>query len=167
MEELTAQQVVECLGLQPHPEGGFYIETYRSKTTFEHGDVFPATRNHSTAIYYLLEKTDFSTFHRIKSDELWHHYLGESFLISVILEDGSFEEILLGKNLQHGEKPQAMVPAGAWFASELKTKEGFGLVGCTVSPGFDFQDFEIAERNNLIERYPELERIISRLSRLE
>ncbi len=166
MEELTAQQVVELLGLQPHPEGGYYSETYRSKTIFEHGDVFPATRNHSTAIYYLLENTDFSTFHRIKSDELWHHYLGQSFLISVIHEDGRFEEILLGKNLQHGEKLQAMVPAGAWFASELKTKAGFGLVGCTVAPGFDFQDFEIAKRDELIELYPELAQTISRLSRL-
>lgn len=165
MEKLTTKEVVEQLGLQPHPEGGFYNETYRSTTAFERGNVFPAARNHSTAIYYLLEDNDFSTYHRIKSDELWHHYFGESFVISVIHEDGRFEEIVLGKNLHQGEKPQAMVPAGAWFASELKTKAGFGLVGCTVAPGFDFQDFEIAERNKLIELYPELAYTINRLSR--
>ena len=144
------------MGLLPHPEGGFYKETYRAGEKFDGvSSEFPSGRCYSTAIYYLLEKGDYSGFHKIKSDECWHHYGGGTLLIHIIHTNGNYECISLGKELENGEIFQFVVPANAWFASEPAEGSSFVLVGCTVSPGFEFMDFEMAKKNELLHQFPE------------
>lgn len=157
-----AQYWIDHLELKPHPEGGFYKETYRAElsTNFEG---FEQSRSVSTGIYFLLTQNNFSAFHRIKSDEMWHFYAGDSVSVFVIYPNGRLEEIRLGLNLENGEVPQAVVPRNAWFAS--RTQGEYGLVGCTVAPGFDFQDFEMADRTELITKYPDHQEIIQSLTR--
>ena len=149
---------IQHLHLQPHPEGGFYRETYRAGEVIPAGALptrFSGARNFSTAIYYLLQQGDFSAFHRIQSDECWHFYAGDTLLIHVIENDGKYYCIRLGNNIAAGETFQFVVPARAWFASEPAPNSAFTLAGCTVAPGFDFADFEIAERKNLLAAYPQ------------
>lgn len=124
---------IKHLELQAHPEGGYYKETYRSKgtTVTPHG-----IRNHSTAIYFLLEKGNFSAFHKIKSDELWHFYTGDPLSVYIIHPNATLEEIQLGLNPEKGQCPQAVVPANSWFASKVAGEGRFALAGCTVAPGF-------------------------------
>jgi uncharacterized protein len=165
---MAASDYVEQLQLQQHPEGGFYKETYRSKEVFLDDYLptrFKGSRNFSTAIYYLLEQGDFSAFHRIKSDECWHFYEGGTLLIHVITEAGKYTVVRLGKKLNEGETFQYVVPAGAWFASEPANGTPFSLVGCTVAPGFDFEDFEMADKQSLLYEYPNNKKIIERLCR--
>ena len=119
----------------------------------------------STAIYFLLEGKDFSAFHRLRSDELWHFYAGGSLVVHVIEENGPYSEIQLGSDPEAAEVLQAAVKAGCWFASRLKDSQSFALVGCTVAPGFDFEDFELAKRDELVTRYPEHRQLIHRLTR--
>lgn len=159
-----AQDYVNLLHLQPHPEGGFYKETYRAEMQAGF-DSFGGMRNVSTGIYYLLDHGNFSAFHRIKSDEMWHFYDGTGLTVYVIHPQGDLEIIRLGKNLAGGETLQAVVPAGCWFASTVEQQEGFALVGCTVAPGFDFQDFELAKRESLIGLFPAHKELIHRLTR--
>ncbi|MBK9508982.1 MAG: cupin domain-containing protein [Cytophagaceae bacterium] len=162
----SAQYWVEKLGLVAHPEGGYFKETYRSAETFDsdHSGIdFPKGRNFSTSISFLLTGNNFSAFHKIKSDEIWHFYDGEP--IEIFYFENELKRILLGSNPENDEVFQAVVPAGCWFASRLLSPSGFGLVGCTVSPGFDFQDFEMAERNALILEYPSYSDIIIALTR--
>jgi hypothetical protein len=160
--------LVSKLNLLPHPEGGWYKETYSATETIalESGsNAFPAGRNFSTAIYFLLEGVNFSAFHRIKSDELWHFYTGSALHVYVIHENGTLEIIKMGSDLEKGEVFQATVKAGCWFASQCADANGFSLVGCTVSPGFDFQDFEMAKRAELKEEYPTHSATITALTR--
>lgn len=154
---MTSQEIIQHLGLLPHPEGGYYKETYRSEefTTNQNG----AIRNVCTAIYFLLEGNNKSHFHRIQSDELWFFHLGQSLEISYIL-DSDLKTITLGNDFASGDVLQFKVPAHTWFAAKLKSPEGFGLVSCTVAPGFDFADFELAEREKLMEEYPHLNNAI-------
>ncbi|MEQ8808841.1 MAG: cupin domain-containing protein [Imperialibacter sp.] len=158
----NANYYIDQLNLASHPEGGYFRETYRSvgTTTTKAGQ-----RSISTAIYFLLEAGNFSACHRIKSDEAWHFYDGDPLSIYVIQEDGVIEEIRLGLDFSAGQKPQAVVPANCWFASRVAVDGKFSLVGCTVAPGFDFQDFEMAERNKLIKEYPQHQSIITSLTR--
>lgn len=159
---------IDKLQLFPHPEGGYYREVYRAGEMIlaEHlpGN-YKGNRNISTSIYFLLNEKDFSAFHRLKSDELWHFYDGSAVKISVIDEDGKFFEVLLGRQISNGEQFQTIIKKNCWFASEMLDKDSFALVGCTVSPGFDFQDFEMADCGELIELYPLHEHIIKRLCR--
>ncbi|MEN9685723.1 MAG: hypothetical protein RLZZ28_1509 [Bacteroidota bacterium] len=160
--------MVAAFGLLPHPEGGYYRETYRSAVQIAQNALpvgFSGDRVLSTSIYFLLEKGNFSAFHRIKSDECWHFYAGDPLLIHVIENNGNYQLIRLGKNIEQGETFQAMVAAGAWFASETAPGGEFSLVGCTVSPGFDFQDFELAKAAILATRFPERKSLIKRLCR--
>lgn len=153
---------VEDLGLLPHPEGGFYKETYRSESVlepFEEGK----KRNLSTGIYFLITKGNFSAFHRIKSDEMWHFYAGSPLVVHIVHTGGSYQRMVIGLDIATCQRPQGVVPAGAWFASE--TMGEYSLVGCTVSPGFDFQDFELADRQALIKEYPNYLEEIQRLTR--
>jgi predicted cupin superfamily sugar epimerase len=133
--ELTAAEVVRLLGLQPHPEGGFYRETFRAPAP-------DGVRAASTAIYYLLREGDVSAWHRVvDADEVWHHYAGAP--LELTLWDGRERTSLrLGSGLAAGERPQAVVPAGVWQAA--RPMGGWTLVGCTVAPGFDFSGFEMA-----------------------
>lgn len=150
------QQLIEFYQLLPHPEGGYYKETYRSLECIPANSLperFIGKRNFSTAIYFLLEENSFSAFHRIQSDECWHFYSGDAVDIHVLHDNGKYELIKLGSNIEMGEQYQAMVPAGAWFAS--KTSGSFSLVGCTVSPGFDFADFELAKAAELAAQFPD------------
>ena len=146
----TAQDWIELLGLVKHPEGGYYRETYRSAATV-------GARAVSTAIYFLLPAGEVSSLHRIKSDELWHFYAGNPLTIHIIA--GRCSTIAL-----NADNPQTVVPAGNWFGATVET--GFALVGCTVAPGFDFCDFEMASRPALLAAYPQHRRIIERLTKL-
>ncbi|WP_439506342.1 cupin domain-containing protein [Sediminibacterium sp.] len=149
------QQLIQFYQLVPHPEGGFYKETYRSNETIPANSLperFNGDRNYATAIYFLLVEYSFSAFHRIQSDECWHFYAGDSVTIHVLHPDRRYELIKLGSNITMGEQYQAVVPAGAWFAS--KTNGKYSLVGCTVAPGFDFVDFELAKAAELANQFP-------------
>lgn len=158
---------IQHLQLQPHPEGGYYKETYRSNGNIPADalEEFNGERSYSTAIYYLLEQGDFSAFHRIKSDECWHHYAGETLLIHVLHTDGKYECIHLGTAVDKVETFQFVVPANAWFAAECAAQSMFVLTGCTVAPGFDFADFEMADKDLLLKEFPGYGDIISRLCR--
>lgn len=166
--QTTADELAQQLQLLPHPEGGYYKEVYRSAGIIPQavlGGTFSGERNYCTGIYFMLTGSNFSAFHRIKSDELWHFYDGDSCEVSVIHLNGQLEVIRLGRNIVAGEVYQAVVPAGAWFASRCTNADGFTLTGCTVSPGFDFADFEMAEREVLLQQYPQHKTVIEKLTR--
>ncbi|HEX5002764.1 MAG TPA: cupin domain-containing protein [Bacteroidia bacterium] len=163
---LKAEQLIRQLNLVPHPEGGYYCETYRSSAAFDGvGEQFPAGRNYATAIYFLLLKGRFSAFHRIQSDEMWHYYTGDPVMIIEITGDGKRVETILGPYIDKGDVFQYTVKAGHWFAADVVEGGHYTLTGCTVAPGFDFRDFELAEREELIKMYPHLESIISNYTR--
>jgi predicted cupin superfamily sugar epimerase len=167
-KQYNAAYWVTYLHLLPHPEGGYYKETYRSDEQIPHHGLpqrFSAARFFSTAIYFLLEKENFSAFHRIQSDECWHFYAGDALLVHVIHTDGSYACIRLGNHPEQDEVFQAVVPAGSWFASETAPGGEFSLVGCTVAPGFDFADFELADHSRLSVQYPVHAKLIQRLCR--
>ncbi|QNA46743.1 cupin domain-containing protein [Lacibacter sediminis] len=156
------------LQLEPHPEGGFYSRTYASDEQISAAVLparFGANRSISTAIYFLLEGKDYSAFHRIKSDELWHFYAGGGLHIYVIHPDGRGEVLLLGNGLANGYRFQHVVKAGCWFASKPATENSFSLVGCTVAPGFDFDDFEMAKEVELLNLFPQHRQWIKQLCR--
>lgn len=163
----SASYYIRQLQLHPHPEGGYYKEVYRSTGIIPKDCLheFEDARNYATSIYFLLEQGNFSAFHKIKSDELWHFYAGDTLLIHVIEPNGNYHVIMLGSNLDKGETFQCVVPANAWFASEPAPDAAFALVGCTVSPGFDFADFEMAEKEMLRNMFPKQANIIERLCR--
>jgi predicted cupin superfamily sugar epimerase len=160
---------IEKYKLSPHPEGGFYSETYRATEVIPERALparFGGDRSFSTGIYFLLESHNFSAFHRIQADEMWHFYAGQALEIFVIHQQSrELQVIRLGSDPDNGETFQAVVPAGAWFASRPAEGTGYALVGCTVAPGFDFADFEMADRNSLKQEYPEFEQLISELTR--
>jgi uncharacterized protein len=183
---------IRHLELLPHPEGGYYRQTYRSELMLPKS-ALPAEisgdRAASTAIYFLLNEHNFSAFHRIRSDEMWHFYLGSPLVVHVFDASGQYSEIHLGGDPDAGEVFQAVVKAGSWFASQLairadahlkpqrhavghsKTSQHspakqFSLVGCTVAPGFDFAEFELARRDDLVRRHPQHQTLISSLTRM-
>ena len=158
---MSAEKIIRKLQLKPHPEGGFYRETYRSPQSL--ATIKSKRRNISTAIYYLLENEDKSHFHRIKSDELWFFHQGNPLEILLIQND-QIETIILGNDLENGEIPMAVIPAGTWFASCIKNATGFSLVSCTVAPGFDFVDFQLAGKENLLREYPHLKESIEKFT---
>lgn len=163
-----AKYWIDKLQLIPHPEGGYYRQTYRAELTVEREALppeFGGNRAVATAIYFLLDATAFSAFHRLRSDEMWHFYAGGALVVHVIAEDGHLSEILLGTDAEAGEVFQAVVKAGCWFGSRLRDPGSFALVGCTVSPGFDFADFELAKRDELVRLYPQHRAIIRTLTR--
>ena len=164
----NARYWIDRLRLSPHPEGGYYRVTYQSSLTIGQ-DALPAgfhgDRFASTAIYFLLDQRDFSAFHRIAADELWHFYAGSGLIVYVIDPHGTYSELQLGNDFEAGEIFQAVVRAGCWFASRLKDPAGFALVGCTVAPGFDFADFEMANRSELTATYPKHRKLIEELTR--
>jgi uncharacterized protein len=161
-----AQALVSSLGLVRHPEGGYYRETYRSMlrvTSNTESDDFPNQRSFSTAIYYLLCDDDFSALHRIKSDEIWHFYRGSTVIVYTIDQHGVLTQNRLGHAIENKEYYQLVVKAGCWFGAMLGEPNGYGLVGCTVSPGFDFRDFELANKDEMIKAYPNHRTVIERL----
>lgn len=165
---VTAVELVNRFNMLPHPEGGFYARTYSSSgfvPVHSLPEGFSGSRPFSTAIYFLLEKGNFSAFHRIKSDECWHFYTGQCLLIHMIDPRGVLTTTKLGTTINEGETFQFVVPAGSWFASEPAPSAAFSFVGCTVAPGFDFEDFELAYSNELVKLYPQHQSLIKRLCR--
>jgi len=168
MNQHTADYWISHLKLDIHPEGGAYARVYTSSLLINKESLpenFQGSRPVCTHIYYLLQPNEFSAFHKIQSDELWHFYDGDTLTIYEINNDGLLTEHLLGKNIEEGESPFCFIKAGNWFAASLEPGGNFSLAGCTVSPGFDFAEFEMAERNNLILKYPQHEELISTLTR--
>jgi len=151
---LIAQDLIAQLKLIPHPEGGYYRETYRAGES----SGSPA-RSISTAIYYLLVPDTFSEIHRLKSDEIFHFYLGHTVEILQLHPDGQSKITLLGQNLAEGEELQVTISAGVWFGSRLKAGGEFALMGTTVAPGFDFADYESGKRAQLLAQYASREEI--------
>lgn len=162
----NAQYWIKHLDLLPHKEGGYFKEVYRSVGEIKNSSLpqrFPGDRAFSTSIYFLLENRDFSAFHKIKSDELWHFYDGAPISIYVINDNGILTTYKLGLSPEKNIMPQVTIFANQWFAAE--SMGDFSLVGCTVSPGFDFHDFEIAKRNKLINLHKEHKQIIEQFTR--
>ena len=163
-----AEKIAKQLQLQPHPEGGYFKETYRSHGSINQTDLsddISGNRNYSTAIYFLLTSDSFSAFHRIKQEEIWHFYKGSPIKLHILSEKGLYTHITIGNNLENREFPQYVVSAKDWFAAEVLGLDTYSLLGCTVSPGFDFKDFELAERNVLISTFPQHNKIIEKLTR--
>lgn len=159
---------IQHLSLTPHPEGGYYGVTYKSDLSIPHSALpsrFAGDRFACTAIYFLLQGNDFSAFHRIASDEIWHFYDGSSLLVHAISPEGHYSEILLGNKPEAGEVFQGVVKAGWWFASRLRDQSSYALVGCTVAPGFDFAEFELGTGSELIRLYPQHQPLIQSLTR--
>lgn len=163
-----AAALISTLGLVQHPEGGWYRETYRSdEQIFGNAlpDRFDGPRSCYTAIYFLLEQGDYSALHRIKSDELWFSHGGTGLTIHLLSADGVCSAIRLGADITTGEVFQAMVPSGTWFGAEIAGVGEYSLVSCTVAPGFDFADFEMGDRNTLLQQFPDHAALINKLTR--
>ena len=163
-----AKQIISQFDLQPHPEGGFFKETYRSNgliksTCLE--SIFKGDRNYATSIYFLITSDAFSAFHKINQDETWHFYKGSSLTLHMISPKGIYSSVAIGNNFENGEVPQFTVLAQHYFAAEVTAKDQFAFLGCTVAPGFDFNDFHLPTHKELSERFPTHQEVISRLTR--
>lgn len=161
------EQLIKKFGLQTHPEGGYYKEVYRSSGTIPNShldSVFEGDRNFCTSIYFLLTAESFSSFHKINQDETWHFYSGNCIHLHIISPNCVYEKVLIGNNYDKGEVPQFTVPAQHYFAAEVVKDNGYAFVGCTVSPGFDFRDFQLPERDKLKLLFPKHGDIITRLT---
>lgn len=165
---MTADDYIRLLSLTPHPEGGYYRQTYRAPDMLV-GAALPARydgpRAAATAIYFLLRDDDVSHLHRLQSDEVWHFYTGAALVVHVLMPDGTCHSQILGEDIGAGMVRQFVVPRGAWFGAELCERRGFALVGNTVAPGFEFDDFELADRDWLLDQFPEQRALICRLTR--
>jgi uncharacterized protein len=162
----TAEYWIEKLELLPHPEGGFYKEVYRSTEHYDKRclpERFRGNRSFSTSIYFLLRSDDRSLFHRIKSDELWHFYAGSSLTLYV-LDNFGFTTHTLGSPENANGSFQIVIPANCWFGAKVDNENSYVLAGCTVAPGFDFDDFEMGRRDHLMELYPGQRDIVSILT---
>jgi len=158
MKELKAEDLIRIYSLKPHPEGGFYRETYKSAARDGRG------RHFCTGIYFLLPKKATSRMHRLGSDEMWHHYGGGALIVGMIFPDGREERVVVGPDAGAGEVQQFVVPAGTWFGAWPKPGAAFAFVGCTVSPGFEFSDFEFGERAFLLKEFPSSGKLIKLLT---
>jgi predicted cupin superfamily sugar epimerase len=161
---MTADEVKRVLGLQPHPrEGGWYVRTWESPE-YVSLPRYTGERRTSTAIYYLLEPGTFSEMHKLESDEIFHHYLGGAVEMLQLYGDGSSKVTVLGKDIAAGEVPQHVVPRGVWQGSRMLREGEWALLGCTVSPGFEFEDYTDASAAELIKRWPSEAKRIQRLT---
>jgi predicted cupin superfamily sugar epimerase len=159
------QQLIDLLGLEAHPEGGYFTETFRAPLLLD-GHEAGQPRHASTCIYFLLPAGSFSAFHAVAgSDEIWHHYLGDPVEIRMIAGNGEHSVTRLGSDLMKGERPQFVVPAGRLQATR-SLGETFSLCGCSVAPGFDFEDFAMPSRESLVQSFPKLKELISELTRV-
>lgn len=155
------------LGLEAHPEGGYFKQTFVSGEQVSDQELsvpFEGKRKLYTSIYFLLTSDNVSHFHRLKSDELWYFHAGSSLTVHIIHENGEYEEMKLGLNLDEGQVLQALVPKNSIFGSSVMENDAFALVGCMVSPGFEFQDFELFTQDELLAKYPQHREIIMKLA---
>jgi uncharacterized protein len=166
---MDADTIIRHFGLQPHPgEGGFFRETYRSREGVAAASLpvrYGKDRSFSTAILYLLTPDHCSTLHRLQSDEVFHFYAGDSATMLQLHGDGHGETIVLGQDILAGQQVQVVAPRGVWQGMLLNPGGAFALLGTTVSPGFDFDDFELGDRKTLREQYPSHAELIERLTR--
>lgn len=144
---MTPEEIIAELHMKPHPEGGYYVETYRDDHSCNKGE-----RANSTAIYYLLKAGEYSHWHRVDAAEVWHYYAGSPLELSVSNEIDLAEKIILGPDLASGARPQAVVKSGEWQAA--RSMGSWSLVGCTVAPGFDFAGFQMARKNWVPKNWP-------------
>ena len=160
--ENNSKYWIEKLELVRHIEGGFYKQIYASKKKCqEHGN-----RSLATCIFYLLEGNDFSAFHKINGDEIWHFFIGSSLTIYIFNEyDSKLKIVKLGKDLDKGENLQLTINEGNWFAAEVNDKSSFTLVGCTVIPGFEFKNFKLAKKKSLLLKFPSYKWVIEKLAK--
>ena len=160
---INAETLIEKLNLTKHPEGGYYNEAYRSDEYFV-GECLPkrfsGNRNFGTAIYFLLKSNEISAWHKIKQDEIWHHYLGSTLTIHTIDSNGNYNKHFLGKDIFNGQTLQLVVPFNTWMAADIEEEDAYSLVGCTTAPGFDFSDFELGEAKQLLTAYPQHKELI-------
>ncbi len=162
----TVRSWISQFAMQPHPEGGYFAEVYRSRTSLPQSALVDhcGSRPCLTSIYFLLLPGQISRFHRLRSDEIWYYHAGGSLTIHCIDEEGACRKLLLGPDFSRGQSFQAIVPAGTWFGATLNGDEA-SLVGCAVAPGFDFADFELAERRAMLARFPGQRQIIEALTK--
>jgi uncharacterized protein len=167
--KLTAKDIINELKLIPHPEeGGFYAETYRSGEGFSKAclpERYSAQRSAGTAIYYLLTPQTTSALHRLRTDEIFHFYLGDPVTMLHLVPDGSSRVLTLGQDILNGQQLQVVVPRGVWQGSFLQPGGAFALLGCTMAPGFDFADYEHGASEPLLKAYPEQRELILRLTK--
>ncbi len=162
---LRAEEVIAALALRPHPEGGFYAETFRAPE-LPHPLPERGARAASTAIYFLLRANDFSALHSVKSDEAWHHYLGDSLELHTFDASGAHRSTRLGSELGLGQRPQHVVRAGELQGARVAPgPHGYALCGCTVAPGFDFADFRMPTRGELLAQLPAHAALVRELTR--
>jgi len=164
----SASSWIRHLQLQQHIEGGWYSEVYRSALRVSNPQLAVAgqdDRSAATHIYFLLQQGEFSAFHRIKADEIWHFYSGSPVIVSEIRATGHIIHHLLGNDPSKGESLCCVIEAGSWFGSRVDGDGEYGLVGCTVAPGFEFADLEMADRDELATAYPQHREIIHALTR--
>lgn len=157
----TAQYFIDHLKMEAHPEGGYYVSTHRAEEQIETRNV---ARPIYTSIYFLLRSQDISHLHRLKSDELWYYHGGSPLTVHMIHPDGTYEAKKLGLNIENGEQPQVIVEKNTIFGSSVDDPDTFGLVGCMVSPGFDFADFELFTQDELLTTYPLHKEVIERMA---
>ncbi|AXC11111.1 hypothetical protein ACPOL_1769 [Acidisarcina polymorpha] len=166
---MTADEIKAHLGLEAHPrEGGFFVQTWKAEEEIPVAALpsrYSGARAAGTAIYYLLEPSTFSEMHKLISDEVFHFYLGDPVEMLQLWPDGSSRVVVLGDDLAAGELPQLMVPQGVWQGSRLVPGGQVALLGCTVSPGFDYADYETGRRADLLQKYPGSEELIVALTR--
>jgi predicted cupin superfamily sugar epimerase len=165
----AAQILIKNLNLIKHPEGGYFAEIYRSTDMIikEHlPDRFNSSRVFTTVIYFLLTNDDYSSFHKLKADEIWHFYSGSSLILYEIDKDSILHKSVLSDDMTEDTTFTKVVKAGNWLAAEVMHKDSYSLVGCTVSPGFEFDDFELAKREELISLHPQHRNIIEKLTRI-
>ncbi|MBL1210745.1 cupin domain-containing protein [Geminocystis sp. GBBB08] len=164
---MNAEYWIKKLNLQKHPEGGYYRETYRSQDMINQDKSlirYDNSRNACTAIYYLLLGEEFSAFHKLKSDEIFHFYQGSSLIVHLIDNQGEYSQFKLGNNPDNDEVLQLVIPHSYWFASNVSQPNSYSLIGCTVSPGFDFADFTLGNQEELTTLYPSLTDVIIKLT---
>ncbi len=162
------EEIIDILRLTPHPEGGCFYENYRSEENtsiaVEQEKQEKNLRNLSKSIYFLLKGNQVSAFHRLKSDELWYLHLGSPLIVYFILKSGDLIVHMLGNDLTKNERPQLIIPRGTLFGAEVMDKYSFALIGCMVSPGFRFDDFELSGSEDLLTLYPQHSSIINKLT---
>ena len=163
------QYWIDKLKMEQHPEGGYYKRLYASEEnirTVGLPERFTSTRRLMSCIYFLLTADNFSSFHKLQSDEIWNFYTGQAVKLTTIIARGELNQKLLGPDMEQGQAFQLAVPANTWMAAEIVDDSGFALLGCTVAPGFQFEDWELGERKKLLQLFPKHEEVINRLTRV-
>ena len=167
----TAEEIIEFLGMKPLPgEGGYYVETYRCSEKISPAALptrYSGARSFGTAILYVLTAETFSAMHRVRSDEIYHFYLGDPVTMLQLYPDGTSEVIILGRQIFSGQQVQVTVPKNSWQGSFVSEGGEFALLGTTVAPGFEFTDFELGQRGELLKQYPNKRDLIVKLTQAE